>query len=252
MLVSALLGVAGCVAVSAEHAGPAVELIRTRPAKLAPSVMATAGPSLGAVPADSASSLSATPSAVPAVSAAVQVDPCAGPGDATKTTDLTCADRKAWFAKLAWPQECEHAYDATGIYGIPSIEFHAIAKGRYIVAVQCTLGAYQGYSIYLLYQEPRDASAAPKAKLLSFRTYVAPRDNVLERTSTSELWGQAEFDDAKQELTVWNRYRGPGDCGLLTTYGFTNGQPYVKTMRGKNVCDGQFVDPAAWPRVPAP
>ena len=177
---------------------------------------------------------------------------CAGPGDATKTKDLTCADRKAWFAKLAWPKDCEEAYDATAIRGSAAIEFHPMGSGRTIVAVQCTLGAYQGYSVYVLVEEPRGPDAAPKATLLSFRTYEAPSDNVLRRITTTEVWGMADFDDAKHELTVWNRYRGPGDCGLLTTYGFANGQPYVKTMRGKNVCDGNFVDPAAWPRVAPP
>jgi hypothetical protein len=176
-------------------------------------------------------------------------DPCAGPGRLVKT-DLTCADRKRWYAALAWPKDCEEAYDNTAIRGAPAIEFYDVGGGCEVLAVRCTLGAYQGYSHYLRLE---NTDGGPlKASLLSFRTYDAPREGVLRPTSVTEVWGNAEFDAAKKVLVVHNRYRGPGDCGSLATYAFKDGRPAAVEFRSKNRCDGRGGDPAEWPRIKLP
>lgn len=198
-------------------------------------------------PAPTAAPEGSAPFARAATATDAGVEPCTG-GTTVKEAP-TCADRKAWFAALRWPDDCEQAYEATAIRGSPAIAFHALGKGRFIVDVECTLGAYQGYSIYLLLDE----SVTPAThRLLEFRTYDAPRDGVLERRVTSELWGLATYDERTNTLTVFNRYRGIGDCGALATYDMRSGTPVVRTFRSKNRCDGVAGPPERWPLVQPP
>ena len=151
---------------------------------------------------------------------------------------------------LRWPETCEEAHDSTAIHADAALKFHPIAPRRWVVKVDCTLGAYQGYAIYLLLDE---RVTPPAVTLLQFRTYTAPEERKLVRTVTTELWGQAEIHDDTKELVVWNRYRGPGDCGALVTYALASGRPRVKEFRSKNVCDGLGAEgPGRWPRIPPP
>ena len=211
-----------------------------------------------AVPASAAvdaAAARAKPMSVDAGSAAVTVgaapaDPCEGPGDLTKRDDLTCADRKAWYRRIEWSSECEDAYERTAIRGSAGITFHGIGGGRSVLMVVCTLGAYQGYASYFLLDGKHGGAQAFEA--LRFRSYLSPRDGILKPVVVTDLWGNAEFDDARAELVVHNRYRGPGDCGLLTRYGFPGGHAVVVEVRAHPVCDGKETDPAKWPRVSPP
>ena len=158
----------------------------------------------------------------------------------------TYEDRKAWREVLKWPDECEQAFDYPDkSYG--GIEFNQLAEKQYLVEVTCTGGAYQGYQVYYFYDETKQQ---PTAKLLTFESRESQDEKSLTKTETSEMWGQATFDEKTKELKVFNRFRGIGDCGILATYGFVNGEPELKELRAKINCDGKGAgNPEKWNRI---
>jgi hypothetical protein len=162
--------------------------------------------------------------------------------------NVTRDGRKAWRRVLKWPDSCEEGYD----YPDPAlggVAFHALAKGRYLAEVVCTLGAYQGYQRYYLLDE---SAPQPTARPLTFSTYEATgkQGQALTRTQTEELWGSPEFDPKTRRLKVMNRFRGTGDCGTLAVYAFDSGDPQLQEFRAKTACDGRGAgNPGKWPRV---
>lgn len=181
---------------------------------------------------------------------AIATDPCAGTGDLEKRDDLTCADRKAWYRRIGWSNECEDAY-ARSLEAMPAIQFHDLGRGRHALEVTCTLGAYQGYALWFTWTDPADGGP-PSFRGLEFPTYEVPDDRHMKAARVIELWGDAEFDADRKELRVVRRFRGHGDCGLLARYAFPDSRPRVVEMRVKNRCDGKIVPPEAWPRVAPP
>lgn len=48
-----------------------------------------------------------------------------------------------------------------------------------------------------------------------------------------------DFDARTKRLRVLNKFRGPGDCGTLATYGFTDEGARLEELRAKTQCDGE-------------
>jgi hypothetical protein len=127
------------------------------------------------------------------------------------------------------------------------LEFHQLADQQYLIEVTCTLGAYQGFQVYMYLDERQ---SPPVAKLLTFLTYESEDDNKLEKKETEELWGLPEFNPGTKELTIVNKFRGPGDCGTLATYGFREGAPELRDLRAKLTCDGKGAEnPQSWEKI---
>jgi Protein of unknown function (DUF1176) len=206
--------------------------IRGRP-RLRPVREATLVPVLALLP------LVVPLASVPSRAAAVQL-PLA-------KADLTLADRAAFRRALAWPDDCEAAFDA-GNSGYGGIEVETLAPGRYLIGVVCARGAYQGYRTYYYYDETRQP---PAARALAFETRESPDERSLVRTTTRELWGLPTFDRRTRQLRVLNKFRGPGDCGTLAIYRFVGGAPELAELRAKLACDGKGAEaPERWPLVP--
>ena len=162
---------------------------------------------------------------------------------------LTPADRKAWREIIRWPEECEEAFAATaGSSGDNAgLEFFELGGGRRLVQVLCAGGAYQPSQVFAVVNE---AGATPSAKVLTFDVYESPEDDKLEKTGATELWGLADFDERTKQLKVHNRFRGPGDCGTLSTYGFDDAGPVLKELRADTLCDGKGAEnPEQWKKV---
>ncbi|MBV8202605.1 MAG: DUF1176 domain-containing protein [Acidobacteria bacterium] len=161
--------------------------------------------------------------------------------------DLTLADRATFRRVLGWSDECEQGFDATDS-GYSGVEVETLAPGRYLVGVVCARGAYQGSRVYFYY----DATGQPAAaRPLVFETRESPDEGSLVRTTTRELWGLPTFDRQARRLQVLNKFRGPGDCGILATYDFVAGVPRLAELRAKPVCDGKGAEePERWPPVP--
>ncbi|HYP27265.1 MAG TPA: DUF1176 domain-containing protein [Blastocatellia bacterium] len=168
---------------------------------------------------------------------------------ALKKSDITYEDRKAWRAFLKWPDDCEEAFDYPD-KSLGGVEVHRLSDRQHLVAVTCTLGAYQGYQFYYFYDE---TGPEPAAKLLTFESRESQDNDSLTETRTEEVWGQPTFDEKTKELKVFNRFRGPGDCGILATYEFVNGEPKLKELRAKTACDGKDGGgPEKWKKVALP
>lgn len=165
-----------------------------------------------------------------------------------KKVNLSYEDRQAWRKVLHWPESCEEAFDYPDkTYG--GIQFFPLTAESYLAEVTCTRGAYQGFQVYLYLSETKSAQYS---RLLEFKTYEAPgetRSSLVEKHST-ELWGTPHFDTAAKELTILNRFRGPGDCGSWARYGFSEGRPELKDFRAKLSCDGKGADaPQEWEKI---
>jgi len=195
---------------------------------------------------EKSSSTTNQPAPEPARSAAQAPKEPAKTAPPLNKTNLTYEDRKAWREVLKWPDECEQAFDYPDkSYG--GIEFYQLAEKQYLVQVTCTGGAYQGYQVYYFYDETKQQ---PAAKLLTFESRESQDEKSLTKTEASELWGQPTFDERTKELKVFNRFRGVGDCGILATYGFVNGEPELKELRAKVNCDGKGAgNPEKWNRI---
>ena len=181
------------------------------------------------------------PSPTPMVAAHASLPPTEG--------KLTSADRKAWREIIRWPEECEEAFAGTaGRAGDNAgLEFFELGEGRRLAKVLCAGGAYQPSQVFAVVNE---AGETPSAKVLTFDVYESPEDDKLEKTSATELWGLADFDARTKQLKVHNRFRGPGDCGTLSTYGFDDAGPVLKELRADTLCDGKGADnPEQWKKV---
>jgi hypothetical protein len=168
---------------------------------------------------------------------------------APKKTDLTYADRAAWRKSLNWPDDCEQAFEATTSKDMAGLKFYKLAPRQHLVEVMCARGAYQGEQRFLFYDE---TGPSPTARLLSFKTYEAPDEKYesLKPQETVEIWGLAKFNAQAKELTILNKFRGAGDCGAYSRYGFEKGTPQLKEFRAQLACNGRGGrDPRKWRKI---
>lgn len=182
-----------------------------------------------------------SPTPTPTTAARASLPPTAG--------KLKPADRKAWREIIGWPEECEEAFQGTaGSAGDNAgLEFFELGEGRRLVQVLCAGGAYQPSQVFAVVDE---TGAKPSAKVMTFDIYESPDDDKLEKTTAQELWGLADFDARTKQLTIHNRFRGPGDCGTLATYGFEGGTPQLKELRADTRCDGKGAEnPQQWKKI---
>lgn len=163
---------------------------------------------------------------------------------------LTLADRRLWRSKLNWPDSCETPfhYQDESFGGIDVFKF----SDKYnLVQVTCTLGAYQG--IYRFYLVPISAQSAEAPHALTFTVFedsgVSGPDRI-EKEKTEEIGGTPHFVPTSKQLVVLDKFRGPGDCGLLTTYLIGPEATQVEEVRGHLDCDGKGAkNPAQWPKL---
>jgi hypothetical protein len=163
-------------------------------------------------------------------------------------TGLKKSDRAAWRAVLKWSDDCESGF-AVRDDGSAGLDFYPLRDRTSLVHVICAPGAYQGSQSYYLLDE---RTSPPSAKPIEFTTWEAagPEGKTLERRQTTELTGNAEFTATTQELAVFNRYRGPGDCGSYAVYRIANGKAEVREFRAKLECDGEGAEhPERWPKI---
>lgn len=174
--------------------------------------------------------------------------PTPAPAPSLPKSHLTRADRAPWRQALAWPADCEQAFQDSAAADAVGIEVYPLSAGRSLVEVRCAWGAYQGSQIYYLYDE---TGRPPKGQPLTFEIRESPDERSLVPSETREVWGLPAFDPKTGELVVLDKFRGPGDCGTLATYRFENGRPRLALLRAKTACDGTGADePEKWPEVP--
>ena len=170
-----------------------------------------------------------------------------------KKSELTRKERAAWREILKWSEDCEESFAGTHDAqdsGFAGLEFYELSDKQYLVEVACAAGAYQGAQVYVHLDESK---SPPVINPLTFNNYVAADEDKLEQEETPELWGTPTFDAGTKQLTVLNKYRGPGDCGALATYGFEGGTPKLLEFRAKTRCDGRGAEnPKLWKKIALP
>jgi 4-amino-4-deoxy-L-arabinose transferase-like glycosyltransferase len=155
-------------------------------------------------------------------------------------------DRAAWRSLLHWPESCESAWKATGTTGA-GLSLYPARPGT-LVAVQCAPGAYQGDAmLFLVGGEGRIAGP------LVADLYRDPGNGRPRLGKATVVLGELRFDRATSTLTVFDKARGIGDCGIYSRYRLAGGRLALIEARAKTDCDGKPpFDPTRWPKLPSP
>jgi hypothetical protein len=159
----------------------------------------------------------------------------------------TLADRAQWRSLLRWPASCERSWRKTRAAGA-RIDVWPARHGAHLVAVQCFRGAYQGLS--MLYILP---AHGPARDALRFRIYVDPGNGVPRVRTRTAILGDLSFRPTSGRLTIFDRARGLGDCGIYSVFRLRAGAFVPVEARAKTVCDAKApFDPRRWPKLSLP
>jgi hypothetical protein len=153
-------------------------------------------------------------------------------------------DRAAWRAILHWPSSCESGWRATATPG-SGIELMPASGGRELVAVECYPGAYQGDALLYL-----AAQSSKPVGPLALRVYEDPGNGHPKLTSATTILGVLDFTKSTGTLTILDKFRGVGDCGIFSTYRLEGNRLALTAARAKTACDGKPpFSPARWPKL---
>lgn len=119
---------------------------------------------------------------------------------------------------------------------------------RRLVAVTCYEGAYQGVAMLYLV-DPAHESSGPLAPHL----YADLGNGRLTLTRDRQILGDLTLAPRTGTLRIFDKFRGPADCGVLSTFRL-EGRALVPTaVHAKLACDGRPpYDASRWPRLPVP
>ena len=173
-------------------------------------------------------------------------------GQEPPRTDITQADRAAWFAILQWPAELEAFYQETRFAEDDDgfMALYPVDATTSLVEVVIAPGAYQFSYLYLLYDE-----ASGKATLLEFPWYSLDGDDEVFGRVETELVGLPTFDEETAELEIFSRWRGVGGCGTLQRYRVTaDGAAHIETRAqtcqvADEAGDEMILEPWRWPVI---
>ncbi|PZU96961.1 MAG: hypothetical protein DCF32_21085 [Leptolyngbya sp.] len=116
---------------------------------------------------------------------------------------------------------------------------------RALVELVCANAAYQSVYAYVAYQP--DGSWQP----LAIDGFYPDETGQFVRTSESTVAGLATFDPEQEQLTVFSKARGIGDCGSLANYRWSGDELALETFLYQACSDspGEFVEPANYPQI---
>ena len=159
----------------------------------------------------------------------------------------TAHDRAAWRALLHWPTGCENGWRATGTSGSGIDTTSAGASGR-LLSVQCFPGAYQGDAMFYLVK-----SATQTTGPLQFQIYEDPGNGHPQLRKTTNILGVVDFALETGTLTVFDKYAGPGQCGIYSKYHLDVDHFVLTEARARSNCSMASPGaPQTWPKLPVP
>ncbi len=154
----------------------------------------------------------------------------------------TAKDRAAWRALLHWPASCERDWQA-GHPPASGVSVWRLRSGT-LVSVTCILGAYQGTQRLWLVDSSRHLTA------FAFHVYEDPGSGKPTPTRTPEILGVLNVAPASGRLTLFDKARGIGDCGIYSTFSLRAGGFVPVETRAKTACDGKSGGgPTRWPKL---
>ncbi|OIP72186.1 MAG: hypothetical protein AUK48_11495 [Oscillatoriales cyanobacterium CG2_30_44_21] len=134
---------------------------------------------------------------------------------------------------------CQDQFSAETLKaGLGSRSFK-ISDKKYIVQVQCFLGAYQGAFEFVLWL---DESPQPKVIPLQFDGFQEPKDGQKPQKITSRaIAGLPKVNVRTQTISNFTKFRGVGDCGSSSLYKLEGDRLVLQEFRAKYECDGEYV-----------
>jgi hypothetical protein len=157
------------------------------------------------------------------------------------------AHRAAWRALLHWPSSCERSWRQAGA-ATAGIQAWRTSGGAHVVAVDCFLGAYQGASMLYVLSPSRKATGP-----IRLRIYEDPGNGAPKPRGRTTITGLVTFHPKNGRLTVFEKSRGLGDCGIYSVFRLRGGAFVPMVARAKTSCDGKPpFDPTRWPKLPLP
>ena len=160
------------------------------------------------------------------------------------------SDRAAWNALLRIPASCQHDWNATaGAGGSSGIVSEPTATvGLRLVSVTCFYGAYQGVTVFYLVDASRKVTGPIRLSI-----HVDPGSGKPTLGHSTPRMAVESFVPKTGVLTIFDKARGPGDCGIFSTFKLTGTHFVPVSARAKRACDGKPpFDPGKWPKLPTP
>jgi hypothetical protein len=156
----------------------------------------------------------------------------------------TGKDRIAWRAILHWPASCERDWQG-GHPPTSGVQTWRISNRTWLVSVTCILAAYQATQrLYLV-------DVTKRATVLTFHIYEDPGSGKPTPVRKQEILGNLLFSPATGTLTLFDKARGIGDCGIYSTFRLAGTRFVPVVTRAKTACDGKPpFSPARWPKLP--
>jgi hypothetical protein len=156
-------------------------------------------------------------------------------------------DRAAWRAIVKWPKSCETSWK-TGHLPISGIQTWKAPDGRTLVGVTCFEGAYQGSTMLYLVDAAKKSGGPQRLHI-----YEDPGSGKPTLMRDTTILGDLSYEPAHARLTVFDKFRGPADCGIYSTFRLTGGVFVPTTVHAKTACNGKPpYDPQKWPRLHVP
>jgi hypothetical protein len=159
----------------------------------------------------------------------------------------TAADRAEWRTTLKWSRSCERDW-ARAHAGSAGIVVYPTGTPTWLVAVTCSPGAYQG--THLLFLVDRGLNSTGPIPLHAYRDLGKGKPRP---TRATRVLGTIDFNRVTSRLVVIDKFRGAGDCGILSVFRLQKDRFYPLAVRAKLNCDGKGpFDPFRWPLLPLP
>lgn len=167
----------------------------------------------------------------------------AGPFPGTKSQ----RDRAAWHRILHWPASCERDWRSSGAT-FSGVSLFQTATPKWLVAVTCIQGAYQGTQVLYLVDRERHAVGP-----LSLHAYRDPGSGKPQLVRETKVLGTIDFRPGTSRLVVFDKFRGVGDCGIYSVFLLQRTRFIPYSVHAKLNCNGKGpFDPARWPTLPRP
>jgi Protein of unknown function (DUF1176) len=117
---------------------------------------------------------------------------------------------------------------------------------RRLVAIECYPGAYQGNALLYL-ASPSSKPVGP----LRLKVYEDPGNGHVKLRTATTILGVLDFTRSSGTLTILDKFRGLGDCGVFSTYRLEGSRLVLTEARAKTACDGKPpLSPGRWPKLP--
>lgn len=153
---------------------------------------------------------------------------------------LTVNDRAMWRSALAWPDECEGAFEASRASNDAGLAFYRLPGDLTLVQIFCAQGAYQPTQVFVAID---DREGNRRTSLLRFDRPESIDGVTIQTQRHVELSGDVHVSPASSEMTVVAFSRQTRDCGIWSRYRLRAAGPELAGIRARLPCPDMPADP---------